>query len=47
MSPELRKTYQQNEKVVIRAYGFDIKTTTETTCALNLMRIYQRLTEKE
>ena len=31
----------------MRAYGFDIKTTTETSCVPELMRMYQRLAEKE
>ena len=46
MPPELRKAHQQNDKAVMRAYGFDIKTTTETTCVAALMRMYQQLTEK-
>ena len=29
----------------MRAYGFDIKTTTETTCVAELMKLYQKLTE--
>lgn len=45
MPPELRKAHQQNDKAVMRAYGFDIKTTTETTCVAALMRMYQQLTE--
>lgn len=47
MPPELRKAHQQNDKAVMRAYGFDIKTTTETSCVAELMRMYQHLTEKE
>lgn len=46
MPPELRKAHQQNDKAVMRAYGFDIKTTTETSCVAELMRMYQKLTEK-
>ena len=45
MPPELRKAHQQNDKAVMRAYGFDIKTTTETTCVAELMKLYQKLTE--
>ena len=45
MPPELRKAHQQNDKAVMRAYGFDIKTTTETSCVAELMRMYQKLTE--
>lgn len=46
MPPELRKAHQQNDKAVMRAYGFDIKTTTETACVAELMKMYQRLTEE-
>lgn len=45
MPPELRKAHQQNDKAVMRAYGFDIKTTTETSCVAELMRMYQTLIE--
>ena len=47
MPPELRKAHQQNDKAVMQAYGFDIKTTTETSCVAELMKMYQHLTEKE
>lgn len=46
MPPELRKVHQQNDKAVMRAYGFDIKTTTETTCVAELMKLYQQLAEE-
>ena len=46
MPPELRKAHQQNDKAVMQAYGFDIKTTTETSCVAELMKMYQKLTEK-
>ena len=46
MPPELRRAHQQNDKAVMRAYGFDIKTTTETSCVAELMRMYQKLTEE-
>ena len=46
MPPELRKAHQQNDKAVMRAYSFDVKTTTETSCVAALMRMYQQLTEK-
>ena len=45
MPPELRKAHQQNDRAVMQAYGFDIKTTTESSCVAELMRMYQRLTE--
>lgn len=47
MPPELRKAHQENDKAVMRAYGFDIKTTTETSCVAELMRRYQELTEQK
>ncbi len=45
MPPELRRAHQQNDKAVMQAYGFDIKTTTETTCVAELMKMYQKLTK--
>jgi hypothetical protein len=43
MPPELRKAHQQNDKAVMRAYGFDIKTTTESSCVAMLMKMYQSI----
>ena len=45
MPPELRKAHQQNDKAVMQAYGFDIKTMTETSCVAELMKMYQELTK--
>ena len=45
MPPELRKAHQQNDRAVMQAYGFDVATTTETSCVAELMRMYQQLTE--
>ena len=45
MPPELRKAHQQNDRAVMQAYGFDVATTTETSCVAELMRMYQRLVE--
>lgn len=45
MPPELRRAHQQNDRAVMQAYGFDVKTTTEATCVAELMRRYQRLTQ--
>lgn len=42
-APELRKAHQQNDDAVMRAYGFDIKTITETSCVAELMKMYQKL----
>ena len=45
MPPELRKAHQANDKAVMQAYGFSLKMT-ESECVAELMRMYQRLTEK-
>ncbi len=45
MPPELRKAHQQNDRAVMQAYGFDVKTTTESSCVAELMKIYQQLTQ--
>ena len=44
MPPELRRAHQQNDRAVMQAYGFDIKSTTETSCVAELMKLYQKLT---
>lgn len=31
---------------VMQAYGFDIKTTIETSCVAELMKTYQKLTQQ-
>ncbi len=45
MPPELRKAHQENDRAVMRAYGFDIKTMTESSCVAELMKMYQELTK--
>ena len=45
MPPELRKAHQQNDRAVMQAYGFDLKTTTEESCVAELMKLYQELTK--
>ena len=45
MPPELRKAHQQNDKAVMKAYGFSLKIT-ESECVAELMKMYQKLTEK-
>ena len=42
---QLRKAHQANDRAVMQAYGFDIKTTTEASCVAELMKMYQKLTE--
>ena len=45
MPPELRKAHQDNDRAVMQAYGFDIKTTTETSCVAELFKLYQQLSK--
>ena len=46
MPPELRKAHQMNDKAVMLAYGFSVKDMTESKCVAELMRMYQKLTER-
>jgi len=46
MPPELRKAHQANDRAVMQAYGFDVKTMTESTCVAELMKRYQELTKQ-
>jgi hypothetical protein len=39
MPHELRRAQQQNDRAVMAAYGFDIKTTTATSCVAALMKL--------
>ena len=43
--PELRKAHQANNTAVMKAYGFDYKTMDEDACVVELMKMYQKLTE--
>ena len=45
MPVELRRAHQANDKAVMAAYGFPVRTTTEASCVAELMRMYQRLVE--
>ena len=45
MPPELRKAHQNNDRAVMKAYGFPIKCMTESKCVAELMKRYQELTE--
>ena len=47
MPPELRKAHQANDRAVMQAYGFWGTLNTETACVAELMKMYQKLTEKE
>ena len=47
MPVELRKAHQDNDRAVMTAYGFDVKTMTESQCVAELFKLYQKLTDKE
>lgn len=42
MPPELRKAHQENDRAVMKAYGFSIKDTTEASCVAELMKRYSK-----
>ncbi len=44
MPVELRKAHQDNDRAVMAAYGFPIKTMTESQCVAELFKLYQELT---
>lgn len=46
MPPELRKAHQANDKAVMQAYGFWGKLNTESECVAELMKMYQKLTQR-
>ena len=46
LSPEFRKVHQQNNKVVMQAYGFSGKLNSESECVAELMQMYKKVTEK-
>lgn len=46
MPAELRKAHQANDRVVMQAYGFNIKETSEADCVAKLMEMYQELVQK-
>ena len=43
--PELLAAHQDNDRAVMAAYGFPIKTMTESQCVAELFKLYQQLTE--
>lgn len=45
MPVELRKAHQDNDRAVMQAYGFDVKTMTESQCVAGLFKLYQELTK--
>lgn len=46
MPDELRKAHQANDKAVMQAYGFWGKLNTESECVAELMKMYQKLTNR-
>ncbi len=45
MPYELRKAHQDNDRAVMAAYGFDVKTMTESSCVAALMSLYVKMTK--
>ncbi|MBQ9293415.1 MAG: class I SAM-dependent DNA methyltransferase [Bacteroidaceae bacterium] len=46
MPPELRKAHQDNDRAVMQAYGFPVKSTfTESQCVAELFKLYKELTK--
>jgi hypothetical protein len=46
MPIELRKAHQDNDRAVMQAYGFPVKSTfTESQCVAELFKMYQELTK--
>ena len=46
MPVELRKAHQDNDRAVMQAYGFPVKTMTESQCVAELFKMYQKLTKE-
>lgn len=46
MPVELRKAHQENDRAVMAAYGFPVKTMTESQCVAELFKLYQELTRQ-
>ena len=45
MPVELRRAHQDNDRAVMAAYGFNVKTMTESQCVAELFKLYQELTK--
>ena len=46
MPPELRKAHQDNDRAVMQAYGFPVKSTfTESQCVAELFKMYEEKTK--
>lgn len=44
---DLKTAHDKLNKAVMQAYGFNIKTTTESSCVAELIKMYQKLVEQE
>ena len=48
MPVELRKAHQENDRAVMHAYGFPVKSTfTESQCVAELFKLYKKMTSKK
>jgi len=47
MFPKLLQAHQANDRAVMQAYGFDVKTKTESSLVADLMKMYQKLVASE
>ena len=47
MPPELRRAHQENDRAVMRAYGFSVRDMTEASCVAALMKLYRQITSAE
>jgi hypothetical protein len=45
MPVELRKAHQDNDRAVMQAYGFNVKTMTESQCVAELFKLYKEKTK--
>ncbi len=45
MPAELRKAHQDNDRAVMQAYGFNVKTMTESQCVAELFKLYKEMTK--
>ena len=45
MPVELRRAHQDNDRAVMAAYGFPVKSMTESQCVAELFKLYQELTK--
>ena len=46
MPYELRQAHRENDRAVMAAYGFDVKTTSESTCVAALFQRYNQMTKR-